>query len=130
MLKKRLGIEVVEKNNSARVNLKTYFKIPPTLIIPEGCERIGNWVFSECGVEKVVISGSVKSIGTGSFDFCTRLKEVKIPESVEFIGDCAFDGCENAVIIINKSSKSDFKALGRLAFRYSTVSYVKEKTRT
>lgn len=127
MLKKRLGVEAIERD---KMQLHHYYKIPSTLIIPEGCERIGNWVFSECGVEKVVISGSVKSIGTGSFGFCTRLKEVKIPESVERIGDCAFDGCEKATIIINKSSKSDFKSLGRLAFRYSTVSYVKEKTRT
>lgn len=130
MLKKRLGIESIEVDRK-RINLRHYYKIPSTLIIPEGCERIGNWVFCECDVEKVVISGSVKSIGTGSFGFCKRLKKVEIPESVEFIGDCAFDSCEKAtIIIINKSSKSDFKALGRLAFRYSTVSYVKEKTRT
>jgi len=105
MLKKKLGIEAIEADWS----LRKYFKIPSTLIIPPGCEYVG----------------------TGSFGFCKRLKRVEIPESVEFIGDCAFDSCEKAtIIIINKSSKSDFKALGRLAFRYSTVSYVKEKTRT
>ena len=47
MLKKRLGLEAIERDNSftGGVSVKTYFKIPSTLIIPEGCEKIGAGAF-------------------------------------------------------------------------------------
>ena len=47
MLKKRLGLEAIERNNSfsGGVNVETYFKISPTLIIPEGCVKIGEGAF-------------------------------------------------------------------------------------
>lgn len=132
MLKKRIGIEAIEKYWSWSKRLSNYFKIPTTLIIPDGCEKIGNRVFECCEkLKEVVISRSVKSIGTCSFGGCNRLEEVIIPENVESIGDHAFEGCEKATIMImNKSSESDFKFLGRHVFRHSTVSYVKEETRT
>lgn len=44
MLKKKLGINAIEKDWIDRVgSVKNYFKVPPTLIIPEGCKRIGKW---------------------------------------------------------------------------------------
>ena len=129
MLKKKLGAEAIERVWSwkGRLSISNYFKIPSTLIIPEGCEKVGNGAFDCCNkLKKVKISGSVKSIGTLAFGGCRELGVIVIPESVEEIRDCAFDGCENAVIIIvNKSSESDFKFLGRLVFRDCfTVKYV------
>ena len=98
MLKKRLGIEAIESDWS----LYRYFKIPSTLIIPEGCEKITNWAFYDCSwLEKVVISGSVK-----------------------VIGDCAFNKCKNATIILRKPRRK-FKKIAKNTF-YS-VRDVKEE---
>ena len=72
MLKKKLGVEAIEMNwNYDRTF--DYFKIPPTLIIPEGCRRIGR----------------------SAFENCTSLKKVIFPVSLEVIDQWAFDGCKD-----------------------------------
>lgn len=99
MLKKKLGLEVIEKCWLVRY----YFKIPTTLTIPEGCEKISDFAF--CG--------------------CEKLEKVEIPESVEWIGDWAFFGCTDIDIILRKP-ESEFKYIGRNAlFSYRNV---KEET--
>ena len=60
MLKKKLGIEAIERSWI----LKCYFKISSTLTIPEGCVKIGGFTFCNC----------------------ERLREVIIPEGVVKIG--------------------------------------------
>lgn len=100
MLKKKLGIEVIEKDGCKR----TWFKIPSLLIIPEGCKRIG-W---------------------RSFWGCKKLKKVIIPKSVEVIKNYVFVGCEKATIILRKP-KSEFKEIARSAF--NGCRYVKEEIR-
>ena len=94
MLKKRLGIEATEKNWYSDYNLTDFYKTPPTLTIPEGCERIGNFAFWRC----------------------ERLEKVIIPRSVERIGFHAFWGCKNATIILRKHKK-DFKEINLDAFK-------------
>ena len=89
MLKKRLGVEAIERDGCKR----TCFKISSTLIIPEECVRIG-W---------------------SSFWRCERLKKVIIPESVKRIGFVAFSDCRNATIILKKR-REDFEFLGSDAF--------------
>ena len=43
MLKKKLGIESVERNWSVSAGyLIDYYKIPSSLVIPEGCEKVGD----------------------------------------------------------------------------------------
>ena len=117
MLKKRIGIEAIEKYWSWSKRLSNYFKIPTTLIIPDGCEKIGNRVFECCEkLKEVVISRSVKSIGTCSFGGCNRLEEVIIPENVDVIGRDAFCYCSSATIILKKA-ESEFKEIGKWAFR-------------
>ena len=88
MLKKRLGIEAIEKYNC----LDSYYKISSTLIIPESCKRIGGLAFYKC----------------------ERLREVIIPESVEGIGISAFENCWTAAIILRKP-KNKYK-IGPYAF--------------
>lgn len=149
MLKKRLGAEGIEKVWNED-HISYYYKIPSSLIIPEGCERIGVCAFLECRrLKKVSIPGSVKKIRYGAFWGCEKLIEVIIPEGVErigyrafegckelekvivpksvkFIGDCAFIGCDKATIILKKRKK-DFEEIGDKAF--SCCKYVKEETR-
>ena len=100
MLKKKLGINAIESDWS----LRKYFKIPSSLIIPEGCVRIASWAFYDC----------------------SWLERVDIPKSVKWIGDCAFNKCKNATIILKKPEKN-FKKIGWSAFY--NVKDVKEKIR-
>ena len=92
MLKKKLGVKAIEKDWPDG-NLKDYFKIPPTLIIPEGCKWIGGWVFMDC----------------------LGLKKVVIPESVDWIENFAFWDCKKATIILKKH-KNEFKGIGKTSF--------------
>ena len=101
MLKKKLGVEAIERSWSiiVKINVQTYFKVSPTLIIPEGCERIGSLAFWGCEkLEKVIIPGSVKEIGYSAFYKCKNatiiLRKPK-SEYTEFIGLYIFDGCKD-----------------------------------
>lgn len=67
MLKKRLGVEGIERV----VAVHRLFKVPSTLIIPEGCKSIRICSFQGC---------------------CRKLKKVIIPRSVEKIEDWDFWG--------------------------------------
>ena len=100
MLKKKLGIEAIEKDSwtlgvlsYSRIGL--YFKIPPTLVIPDGCKWIGDWAFWRCKkLRKVVIPESVVEIRDFAFKECRDLEEVEIPKSVKNIGVGAFRECK------------------------------------
>ena len=97
MLKKRLGIEAMER--SWEFGISYFYKIPSTLIISESCEKIGDRAF-EC---------------------CWKLRKVTIPGSVEEIGDYAFAGCMNAKIIVGPRCR--VKDIGRYAFKDCIVKY-------
>lgn len=106
MLKKRLGAEAIESSWSFDY-IFLYYRIPPTLIIPEGCNVIGRCAFHGCD----------------------GLKKVVIPESVKWIGRCAFLGCGSEVIL--RKPKSKFKYIEEDAFSFcKSVEYVKEETRS
>ena len=99
MLKKRLGIEAIEKEGLWEVSvISLYFKIPSPLIIPEGCKKIGDW----------------------TFEYCDRLEKVIIPKSVERIGVKAFWKCRNATVILGKP-RSEFKEIEEDAFFWCDV---------
>lgn len=140
MLKKRLGAEAIERSwPDDDCSLEDYYKVPSTLIIPEGCVRIGHRVFTNCtSLKEVIISEGCKSIGIESFSGCRKLeklviregvtvieisafsdckelREVIIPESVEMIGSFAFKDCWNAEIIVGKP-ESEFEYFGYGAF--------------
>ena len=152
MLKKRLGIEAIEINWNTKIDyIYDYFKIPTSLIIPDGCKRIGNsafecckslreviipksvkWIdgnaFSNCKkLEKVIISEGVEEIWHHAFDSCDKLKKVVIPKSVERIGYKAFCHCRRATIILKKPLKK-FKFIGSCALLGCRD--VEEETRT
>jgi len=117
MLKKRLGIEAIERDWNVIFKSNHYFKIPSTLIISDSCEKIGKFAFYECDkLKEVVISGSVKKINIDAFYNCTNLRKAIISRGVEWIGSNTFYNCEKAVIILRKP-ESEFKEIGRWAFR-------------
>ena len=127
MLKKKLGTEAIERDWCENKRLTCCFKISPTLIIPEGCEKIGDYAFKECNIEEVIIPGSVRIIGVASFEWCYNLKKVVIPKSVEEIREDAFYDCMKATIILKKHKK-DFKYIDDWAFGY--CKYVKKEIRS
>lgn len=104
MLKKKLGINAIERDWGNANEIDDYFKIPSTLIIPEGCEWIGRCIFWCYG----------------------RLERVVIPKSVVKIGDWAFNGLKNTEIVIkNKNIR-----LGANVFTCCRkVEYVEEEIR-
>ena len=130
MLKKRLGVEAIEREWNLHYHLSNhYFKIPSTLIIPESCEKIGFAAFRGCKeLKKVVIPESVEEIGYCAFRNCTCLEEVVIPGSVEWIVDRSFEGCIDAVVILGKP-RSEFKFIGRYRV-FDDVKDVKEEIRS
>lgn len=83
MLKKRLGINAIERNWTMGKNSSNCFKIPSTLIIPEGC-----W-----------------EIGIAAFYGCWWLEEVRIPGSVDWIWSSAFEDCFRATVILEKPKR-------------------------
>lgn len=49
------------------------------IIIPDSCEKIGDFVFKNCrNLKRVVVPNSVKSIGIGVFEGCSELEEVVV----------------------------------------------------
>ena len=147
MLKKKLGVEAIDREWRY---LGSYFKIPSTLIIPDGVKRIGSYAFWCCrNLKKAVIPGSVeliddcsfvgstlvrivipegcKRIGAKVFEFCNKLEEVVISKSVEWIENYAFYKCEKATIILKKPRKT-FKYIGHQVFK--GCKDVKEETGT
>ena len=75
MLRKKLGVEAIEAEKTIW-SLRGYFKIPSTLIIPEGCKRIGSSAFNGCsGLREVIIPKSVDVIRDGAFENCNKLKK-------------------------------------------------------
>ena len=116
MLKKRLGVEAIERNWYVGGRLAINFKIPSILTIPKSVKWIGGFAFCDCWwLEEVVIPVSVEYIGDYAFEDCRELREVVIPVSVEYIGDYAFEDCREATIILKKPEKN-FKYIGNSAF--------------
>lgn len=76
--------------------------------IPYGCFK---WCYN---LREVTIPEGVWGIGGNAFYECWNLKKVVIPESVESIGEFAFDGCEQAEVILRKSTK--YIDIGTYAF--------------
>lgn len=71
----------------------------------DGVSSIGGFstpfgTFENCsGLESIMIPDSVSVIGTASFKNCTSLETAVIPGSVTSIADDAFDGCDNLTIL-------------------------------
>ena len=63
------------------------------------------------------IPGSVTSIGSEAFAYCTSLTNVAIPNSVTSIGDYAFTGCTS---LINVTLPNSVTSLGQGAFSACT----------
>lgn len=64
--------------------------------VPDGVEEIAEYAF--CWgkeLEEVILSDSVKKIGSGAFAGCTALKRVRLPEGLKRLYAETFDRCES-----------------------------------
>ena len=76
------------------------YELGAELIIPEGTDRIGSYVFNGyTGLTKITIPDSVTSIGSSAFSSCSGLTSITIPGSVTNIGSSAFLGCNRLISI-------------------------------
>ena len=87
----------VASNPASTTSGKANFYLNNTLItdliIPENIIAIGNSVFTGYSFTSVTIPNSVTSIGSSSFQQCTKLANVTIGNSVTSISSNAFYGC-------------------------------------
>lgn len=67
-------------------------------------EVIGKGAFENSRIERVKIPGTVKSIESSIFEFCSDLKEVWIDKGVKKIEEDAFYGCDNLTKVYIPSS--------------------------
>ena len=64
------------------------------VVIPDGVEEVGDWVFAWCDtLTTVTIPASVTVIGELAFDGCTALTTVTISGGLQLLGREAFSGC-------------------------------------
>jgi hypothetical protein len=86
--------------------------------IPEGAQRIGKDVFSDCtGLTSVAIPNSVEEIGEWAFAGCSDLTSVTIPDSVKTIGNYVFSDCTGLTSVTIGNS---VKTIGEYAFVFCT----------
>ena len=85
------------------------------IMIPEGTEKIGDYVFSYCrSLTSITIPDSVTSIGSYAFYNCGGLTSITIPNGVTSIGSYAFSGCSGLTSITIPDSVT---SIGSYAFR-------------
>lgn len=94
---------------------------PASAVIPSGVEIIGADSFSESDreniVEEVTIPEGVKTIESGAFAACEKLKSIHLPSSLETIEDSVFSGCETLKEIV---LPENLKTLGASVFNACT----------
>lgn len=84
-----------------------------TLVISDGVTNVGDYLFYNSNLEKVVLGKDVKTIGDSAFRSSSYLVTVELGENVETIGDYAFSGCGSLTEI---SLNESLKTIGKRAF--------------
>lgn len=79
-----------------------------TSIIPEYVETIGEYAFSQCGMDTFAIPESVHTIEQYAFNLSSNLTEIIIPESVSSIGENPFMKCANLTNIVVDGNNSNY----------------------
>ena len=86
------------------------------LVIPEGIEKISNYLFYNLDhIKSVTIPNSVTSIGSSAFSDCDGLTSVTIGDSVTSIGNSAFSDCNGLTSIEIPNSVT---SIGSSAFKF------------
>ena len=85
--------------NKNKTEIITYYKAESSVEIPSCVEKIGDGAFhAKQMIKKITIPNTVKKIGN-SFNYCTSLTSITIPNSVETINSVCFNFCNNLTSI-------------------------------
>ncbi len=65
--------------------------------IPKETTRIGYLAFSNSPLESIIFesNSNLTTIEHGAFNFCRKIKSIRLPESVTNIEECVFGGCSS-----------------------------------
>lgn len=83
--------------------------------IPDNVIEIGQSAFAKSNVTKVIMSNSVKYIGSSAFEYCKKLKSIKFSDNIENIDSFSFYHCTSLKEI---KLPNKLKKLGGSAFFY------------
>ena len=72
-----------------------FAKLGTVISVPQGVTKIGNGVFAEAPVTKVILPDSVTEIGQNLFSSCESLEEVKLPSNLTSLKPFTFAGCSS-----------------------------------
>ena len=87
-----------------------------SVTIPNSVTSIGSSAFSDCdGLTSVTIGDSVTSIENSAFSYCNGLTSIEIPNSVTSIGSSAFKFCAGLTSVTIGDSVT---SIGNSAFSY------------
>ena len=86
---------------------KVYYSVDNCLI-----EAESKTLILGCKNSIIPTDGSVTSIGSCAFLYCTGLKNLNIPKSIISIGWAAFDGCSGVERITVESGNSAYRSVG------------------
>ena len=63
-----------------------------SVTLPEGVISIGDFAFSEAGLNSIILPDTLVSIGDCAFDYCSGLTSVTLPDSLVSMGRNPFNG--------------------------------------
>ena len=97
------------------------------VIVPDGIEIIGNWVFALFDkMNKIDLPNSLKEIGDYSFGYVDNLKELIIPDSVEKLGEGSFKYSEIGIIKV----PDKIETFPAYCFRYCRIDKLPSSLKT
>lgn len=102
------------------VIIEGYYGDDTDLVIPatiEGCPvtAIGEYAFSYCDMETVVIPDTVTAIEAFAFDSCKLLESVTLPKELQVLGEGAFASCKKLTAIVIPDGVTE---IGEMCFDY------------
>ena len=85
-----------------------------TLIIPLSVKSIESYAFRSSGLESMIVPKTVTTLGTRSFQFCTKLKSLVIESALTTLPSYLIEGCtslENIILppTLTKLNSYDFQ---------------------
>lgn len=100
------------------VYIEMYLGFDADVVVPdaiEGCPVtvIGEYAFSYCDVETVVLPDTVTHIEGFAFDSCTELQEITLSENLQVLGENAFDSCKKLTSVVIPNGVTE---LGEMCF--------------
>lgn len=71
------------------------------VVIPGSVTTIGTGAFGDCVLlRSVVLSEGLKKIWSSAFAGCRQLTQIVVPDTVEYIGSCAFSKCSSLTSVV------------------------------